>query len=225
MKREIVDYYDRLAPDYDQKRFANSYGRFIDARERAILAAWLPPAPARILELGCGTGRLTGFADVALDASQPSLRIAQARHIGKQIAAADAAALPFRAGTFDAVFALHLLMHLEQPTIRTIFAEAARVLRPGGIFVADIAGATRRSLARPRQRAQAWHANTALTRAEFAALGDNSRLRLTQLTGILFLPVHRLPDRARASFAGLDTWLSRRVPSLSSYLAGRFERA
>lgn len=39
MKREIIAYYDRLAPHYDHARFAGSYGRFIDTREREILRA------------------------------------------------------------------------------------------------------------------------------------------------------------------------------------------
>ena len=47
--------------------------------------------------------------------------------------AADASRLPFREGAFDAVVGLDVLHHLAAP--RSFFAEAARVLRPGGRLV------------------------------------------------------------------------------------------
>jgi len=56
MDREIVAYCDQLASTYDADRFANSYGQFIDRRERQILKA------NRILDIGCCTGRLTNCA-------------------------------------------------------------------------------------------------------------------------------------------------------------------
>jgi hypothetical protein len=36
--RAMIQYYDRLAPTYDAGRFGNSYGKFLDAQERATLA-------------------------------------------------------------------------------------------------------------------------------------------------------------------------------------------
>jgi len=33
----IHDYYEALAPTYDHDRFANSYGRYVDAMERGLL--------------------------------------------------------------------------------------------------------------------------------------------------------------------------------------------
>jgi SAM-dependent methyltransferase len=46
---------------------------------------------------------------------------------------ADLTRLPFKAGTFDLVYARYVLEHLDRPL--TVFREMRRVLRPGGHFV------------------------------------------------------------------------------------------
>jgi SAM-dependent methyltransferase len=46
----------------------------------------------------------------------------------------DAATIPYPDATFDIVFSDNVLEHLAEP--RLVFAEVARVLRPGGIFMA-----------------------------------------------------------------------------------------
>ena len=225
MKQEIIAYYDRLAPAYDASRFDNSYGRFIDARERALLGSWLQAKHARILELGCGTGRLSTFASIATDASMASLAVARMRNPATNFAAADAEQLPFTSNSFDAVFAFHLLMHLESNSIRKIFAEAARVLRPGGLMIADIASKTRRDLTGPRRNVQhIWHGATALSKSAFEDLGRTAGLKSEHMSGVLLLPVHRLPDGARTPLVRIDAWLATRLPSLSSYLVACFSK-
>lgn len=224
MKRDVIAYYDRLAPQYDEARFAGSYGRFIDARERELLRAWLPPN-SNSLELGCGTGRLSSFATVATDASIASLAVAHARQASKHLAAADAENLPFRDAVFDAVFAFHVFMHLERSAIRAILTESARVLRPGGILIADIVSKTRRNITGARREThEPWHGATAMTPREFDADCAAAGFRRKRMTGVLLLPIHRLPHRARAQFATIDAWLSQAAPALSSYLVGCFEK-
>ena len=224
MKREIVDYYDNLAPHYDEDRFANSYGRFVDAREKQILRAWLPTDPKHTLELGCGTGRLSAFAAVATDASKPSLAIARTQNPATRFVAADAERLPFASASFDAVFAFHLLMHLDTAAVRAIFAESSRVLRPAGILIVDIVSLTRRQLTGRRKAKQDWHAQTALTKYAIENIGRAAGFTPWRTTGLLLLPVHRLPDRARLPLAHLDAWLAERLPSLSSYLIAGFTK-
>lgn len=224
MKREIVSYYDSLAPTYDVSRFSGSYGRFIDAREREILNAWLPRDPKRTLELGCGTGRLSVFAGIATDASTASLAIARTRNPETHFAAADAERLPFQPSQFDAVFAFHVLMHLDPESVRAIFAEAFRVLRPGGLFVADILSKSRRQLSGARRGDADWHAQTALTKREFEAVGQAAGLTPTRVTGLMLLPIHRLSHRLRLPLAPLDAWLAERLPSQSSYLIAGFTK-
>jgi len=217
--RTIIQYYDRLAPTYDAERFGHSYGKFIDAQERAILARLLPPGAARVLDLGCGTGRLSEFATHGCDASVASLEIARGRS-DRTLVGADVTSLPFDAASFDAAFSFHLLMHLTPAVIAGFFCEAGRVLRPGGVLIADIPSALRRRL-HPRRDA-GWHGATSLTTAQFRNLAAPAGLMLQQTVGVALLPVHRIPRRLRGGLARLDRQLAALAPACASYLVGRF---
>jgi ubiquinone/menaquinone biosynthesis C-methylase UbiE len=221
MNREIIAYYDRLAPTYDADRFGNSYGRFIDAQERDLLGRWLA-GRERVLEIACGTGRLSNFAHVACDASQESLKLARRRHAALTVAAADATRLPFTDASFDAVFGFHLLMHLDAASVDATIAEAARVLRHDGVFIADVASATRRRMSGERTAQEAWHGNTALSVKSFRSLCARHGLRPRRMTGLMLLPIQRLPHRLRPMMMGFDRVLAAMAPPLSSYLAGCF---
>lgn len=222
MRREIVDYYEALAPGYDQLRFAGSYGRFLDAAERAILSDWLAECSGPTLDLACGTGRLSDFADVGVDASPSSLRLARERRPGVAFVCGDAAKLAFTDGAFAAVVAFHLLMHLDRETLGDVFVEVARVLRVGGVFIADVVSARRRALTCRNECG--WHGATALDVAGLRALGAATGLRLAGLRGVAMVPLHRLPERWRAPLGGLDAALCRMVPQAASYLVARFVR-
>lgn len=95
--------------------------------------------PGRVLDIGCGAGFLAnslaaeGHQVTGVDMSRGSLRVARARSVAAaSYRVADAYALPFRDGSFDAVTALDFLEHVTSP--ERAIAEAARVLRPGGLF-------------------------------------------------------------------------------------------
>jgi SAM-dependent methyltransferase len=55
--------------------------------------------------------------------------------------AGDARALPFRGGAFDVVFSYSVLQHLAPDDARIAFAEIARVMRPGGRSLVQMANA------------------------------------------------------------------------------------
>ncbi|MFI6904030.1 class I SAM-dependent methyltransferase [Nonomuraea sp. NPDC050394] len=86
---------------------------------------------ARVLDVGCGDGNLRAESPqvVGLDGSMTMLRAHPAPRV-----LGEAAALPFRDGSFDAVTAVNMLYHLADPLLA--IREARRVLRPGGLFVA-----------------------------------------------------------------------------------------
>jgi SAM-dependent methyltransferase len=71
-------------------------------------------------------------------ARQPAIQVEAAREaaveagVAVDVAAADAYALPFPDGTFDAAFAHTLLFHLREPL--AALKELRRVLRPGGVL-------------------------------------------------------------------------------------------
>jgi SAM-dependent methyltransferase len=88
----------------------------------------------RVLDLGGGNGLLArrlqerGMTSVVLD---------QAGYVAtapRPVLRADARAIPCKDHTFDAVAALWMLYHVTDPVL--VLEEAARVLRPGGFFVA-----------------------------------------------------------------------------------------
>ena len=111
----------------------------------SLLAA---ATPARLLEVGCGTGALAarcaaelGCEVMALDASAEMVRATRAR--GIDAVTGDVQELPFPDGAFDCAVAAWMLYHV--PDLDRGVAELARVLRPGGRLVAITNG--RESLA------------------------------------------------------------------------------
>ncbi len=98
----------------------------------------------RVLELGAGPGLVTAalatrtseLTAVEIDpALARTARRAVARYPHATVVEADATRLPFPDHEFSAVVCMTMLHHLPDPAAQNrLFAEAARVLRPGGVF-------------------------------------------------------------------------------------------
>ena len=105
---------------------------------RAISAAMLADVgtPARILDVGCGTGRNAIELEklgstVGLDVSAVPLGFAARRGLTRLVQAS-IGALPFANGTFDVVTAFDVLCHGSVVDERAALRELRRVVRPGG---------------------------------------------------------------------------------------------
>jgi SAM-dependent methyltransferase len=107
----------------------------------------LPPAPAPLLDLGVGTGRElpalldAGYVVTGVDASPAML--ARCARRARPIALVEAdfwQPLPFESGSFEVVVALHgTLAHPpDDGSIARLASELHRVVRPGGVFVAEV---------------------------------------------------------------------------------------
>jgi SAM-dependent methyltransferase len=97
----------------------------------------------RVLELGPGYGAATGplasrTASLTALESDPALAARLRSLSGESVTVVhgDATDMPFRAGTFSAVACFTMLHHLPSPAAQDrLFAETARVLVPGGLFM------------------------------------------------------------------------------------------
>jgi ubiquinone/menaquinone biosynthesis C-methylase UbiE len=104
--------------------------------------------PLRILDVGCGTGRtlaqiaaaLPGHRYFGVDLSPYYVEAAREKltHVPEvTLVAENAEALPYRDDYFDAVTSVYLFHELPRRARRRVMAEAARVLRPGGLLVVE----------------------------------------------------------------------------------------
>lgn len=119
---------------------------FIDETKVRHLRPLLPSS-GRAVEIGAGSGRLLLRAGlerplrlVALDYAVYAMRAVRenARRAGRPVdlVLGDSRTLPFADASFDVVLSGGLLEHFRDPA--PVLAEMARILRPGGLFYADI---------------------------------------------------------------------------------------
>jgi len=139
-RRAVAQAFDRASASYDaaaalQERVRN------ELMERL---AELKLAPLHILDLGAGTGHATRAlkrlypSSLAIAADIAPGMLARAKAQSRWLrrferVRADAYSLPFRTGSFDLVFSSLMLQWCDD--LDVVFAEIARVLRPGGVLL------------------------------------------------------------------------------------------
>jgi SAM-dependent methyltransferase len=142
---ESVDYsgvrhaYDTVAEEYagrfpDTRAEAPLDRAMVDAFAAAVVAGGTP----RVLDAGCGAGRMSRYlADrgcrvEGVDLSPGMIAMARRDHPGLPFSVASLTGLPFADGTFAGVLLWYSIIHTPPAGQARVFAEAARVLRPGG---------------------------------------------------------------------------------------------
>ena len=118
-----------------------------DAEERGkvdtFVRCWRIRPGDRVLEPGCGSGRLTAVLAaltgpagrvVAFDSSPEFMRLAAQRNLPPHVTlhTAQAETLPLAPGSFDHVMCFNVFPHLVPQTVMA--RRLAAALRPGGIF-------------------------------------------------------------------------------------------
>jgi 2-polyprenyl-6-hydroxyphenyl methylase / 3-demethylubiquinone-9 3-methyltransferase len=133
-------YFEGLHP---HRWFRNPPRKYAE-RNRDALRVVAPRPSDRILELGSARGDFTfGLAEkarevVGLDASEIALELAEAERARRgltnvRFVKGDVADLTaFRDASFDAIAAIDLVEHVDDPTLGAMLRECRRVLPPGG---------------------------------------------------------------------------------------------
>jgi len=100
------------------------------------------PAKSKVLDIGCGDGRTSGFLlnslghdFIGVDISDNA--VSDARNIGFDAhRIEDVTKLPFLGEAFDAVVCIEVIEHLFEADL--VVEEIYRVLKPGGVFIATL---------------------------------------------------------------------------------------
>jgi glycosyltransferase involved in cell wall biosynthesis/ubiquinone/menaquinone biosynthesis C-methylase UbiE len=111
----------------------------------ARLAGHCPP-PARILDLGCGTGEIAaaidqmGYQVTACDFAEEMLAVARSNYFATAVdwvrLEPDWQTLPFADGSFDGIVASSVFEYLDD--VHQVAAEVSRVLRPEGVLLLTV---------------------------------------------------------------------------------------
>lgn len=130
----MTQVFDAVASSFERLRTLPS--GVPEAIRSSIFAATRIASPARVLDLGAGTGRMgrafitAGDHYIGTDASFAMLREFQASAKEGFLAQADGRQLPFRKNAFDLVLLMHVLSGTQD--WREIVKESRRVVRAGG---------------------------------------------------------------------------------------------
>ncbi|MGB3828758.1 MAG: methyltransferase domain-containing protein [Ornithinimicrobium sp.] len=153
--------YDAVADDYA------AFFRSTEPEQRIDLAGIdhmvdqlrYQSGPPLVLDAGCGAGRMSqylterGCRVLGVDLSPRMIDMCRRDHPGMDARVASIADLPFEDSTFAAALYWYSIIHMPDDALTEVFAEARRVVQPGGLAlfafqtgagVRDVAGGYRR---------------------------------------------------------------------------------
>ncbi|WP_193309725.1 class I SAM-dependent methyltransferase [Halorubrum halophilum] len=138
-RNEVRRAWDDVAATYAARRDPDGS----DAALIDDLLADLPDDPA-VLDVGCGDGARTlanlPSASVGIDVSREGLELAREAVPTARLVHGEMSALPVGGERFDAVTAYHAVFHVARERHPAVYAEFARVLRPGGRLLMTLPG-------------------------------------------------------------------------------------
>jgi SAM-dependent methyltransferase len=132
---EVTQGYSEWARTYEQTVLDEMDVRLL---ERLTTIDWSVPRHA--LDLACGTGRIGVWLNAhgatridGVDITPAMLEVARHKDIYRELRVAEVSATGLGAGAYD--LAVQSLADEHLPDLRPLYAEAARVTKPNGIFV------------------------------------------------------------------------------------------
>ena len=136
MTRELWDHEAATFDDEPDHGLTDSATR---TAWRDLLLGVLPAAPARVADLGCGTGTLArllvdeGYEVDGLDFSEQMIARARVKVPEARFVVGDAAAPALDPGAYDVVLGRHVLWAMPDPA--QAFGRWVELLGPGGVAV------------------------------------------------------------------------------------------
>lgn len=123
------DYWNKNAKDPDVE---NKYICDFDDEERLSVIGDLK---GKILEIGCGTGRLMKPGYYGIDISSNMLELAKERNPKGIFALSNGRTIPFQSNFFDAVYSMLVFQHIPFKGFISYATETSRVLKKNGKFI------------------------------------------------------------------------------------------
>jgi len=133
-----IELHKALAPRYAY-RYGFEFSRRFQQDWHAEMMSHVPPGARRVLDLGCGTGFFLADLDAAhpgavgLDISHDMLKVSGKYVPRARVVTGDAEKLPFRPGSFDAVFCKGSLHHTRDHV--GFLSNCREALASGGVLV------------------------------------------------------------------------------------------
>ncbi len=245
-ERHVATFYDEVGNSYDQSLYFIACEAPYRAEINRLTAG---RRLRRIMDMGCGTGKQTAMLAplaeevIAVDISASSLDQARARctraGVGNvRFLQESIVRLPLDAGSVDAIFSYGDVISHVYDAYEAVFAEAARLLAPGGFLACEVDGKWELDMLlhnpEERRRARAargaghlriWHdiPCKTFTDPELRAVLRRVGLRMVSVRGVNILHC-LLPERvlmglprdveaawraASAALQGIDTLVAR----------------
>lgn len=130
MNREDIekDYWNKSAldPDVDVK--------YISDIDKEPYLEKLGTLKGKVLDIGCGVGRLMKSTYYGIDISENMLKIAKKRLPKATFKLCNGRSIPFDDNYFDNTYAVLLFQHIPFGAVKDYISEANRVLKKGGSF-------------------------------------------------------------------------------------------
>lgn len=136
--------------DYQSRRpsIANIYFSALHGAELVNRTRrWLPARSGKVLDMGCGTGAFlrmlatthAGMSLAGVDFSEDSIATAtdacSAVRPAPDLRAISKYPTPWPPQSFDVIYSLEVVEHLDDAMLDSVLDECARLLKPGGILI------------------------------------------------------------------------------------------
>ena len=133
-------HFDRIAEHYDESLPRHVADHYL--RRRAAYVAEHVPLGSRLLDVGCGTGRLAkrlaaaGYDVTGADPSTGMIEVLERNAPEVKAVVASGESLPFDSGSFGASYCVAVMHHVaEEGAVSRTLSEMVRVVQPGGLVL------------------------------------------------------------------------------------------